>query len=233
MTEENQYENNTYVNNTYVNNTYVNNTYDNETFQNQSFQNNTYDYDNETFLNQTYLNSSSLNQTINEGDIVNDTAEDDIATPILDAGAGGGFTWEPLAAIVLLALIFIIQAVSLMSARKRGKDKSTDSRRSSQPELAGIDQTVVVLEAERSEQQALTLEEEKVEHQPEQDEPEQKDEPNPAQEQDPVTEEPDKPELDAVGSVGEDGLEWIENPAETGRFWYRQQKGDDWQFWYG
>ena len=167
MTEDNQYENNTYVNNTYVNNTYVNNTYDNETFQNQSFQNNTYGFNNETFLNQTYLNSSSLNQTFNEGDIVNDTAEDDTTTPILDADAAGGFTWEPLAAIVLLALIFIIQAVSLMSARKRGKDESTDSGSSIQPELAGIDQTVVVLEAERSEQQALIQDEKDVEHEPE------------------------------------------------------------------
>jgi hypothetical protein len=228
MTEENQYENNTYVNNTYVNNTYVNNTYDNETFDNQSFQNNTYGFNNETFLNQTYLNSSSLNQTFNEGDIVNDTAEDDTTTPILDADAAGGFTWEPLAAIVLLALIFIIQAVSLMSARKRGKDESTDSGSSIQPELAGIDQTVVVLEAERSEQQALIQDEKDVEH-----EPEQEDETDSAQEQDPVTEEPDKPDLGAVGRVGEDGLEWLEHPTETGRFWYRQQEGDDWQFWYG
>ncbi len=211
-TDNNTYVNNTYVNNTYVNNTYQNNTFDNETYQNQSFQNNS--YSNETFQNQTFQNNTNLNQTINEGDILNETVDDSITDPIAEEESLLGTSWIPLIVVILMVLLLFIQALQLVK-KPVMPSGPPESLLAEQSVFDDVDHTSEVINSDADFVAPEGAKEELV------------DDSHLL-----VTTEATSPPLAVDNLTISDGFEWVEWPEGSGQNHFRAEGSqDEWQQW--
>ena len=210
-TENNTYVNNTYVNNTYVNNTYQNNTFDNETYQNQSFQNNS--YNNDTFQNQSFSNTTNLNQTINEGDLVNNSGEQQVETTP-EGETSTGLTWLPLVVVALMVLLLFVQALHLVK-KPMVPAGPPESMLVEQELFDEVDHTGVVVD----EQEDFEIEtERRVNSLPESEVS--------------GTQEVKGPPLVVENPVISDGFEWVEWPESSGQNYFREVgTTDEWKTW--
>lgn len=201
-TEDNTYVNNTYVNNTYVNNTYANNSYDNETFQNQTFQ------------NQTFQNNTNLNQTINEGDILNDTADNTVTDSVADEESLAGMSWVPLIVVILMVLLLFIQALQLVK-KPMVPSGPPESMLAEQSVFDEIDYSSDVLESSNDFIAAEDEVKESIVETPQ-----------------PVVAEAISPPMNPENPTISDGFEWIEWPEGSGKNYFRtEDTQDDWIPW--
>jgi len=208
-TDNNTYVNNTYVNNTYVNNTYQNNSFDNETYQNQTFENNS--YSNETFQNQTYQNNTNLNQTINEGDILNETSDDNTNDLVSDEESLIGMSWVPLIVVILMVLLLFIQALQLVK-KPVMPSGPPESMLAEQSVFDDVDYTS---EVSNSTDDFVIAEDSVVENEPQL-----------------ITMEASTPPANPENLTISDGFEWIEWPEGSGKNHFRAEgTQDEWQEW--
>jgi hypothetical protein len=173
----------------------------NETFQNQTFQ------------NQSFTNNTNLNQTINEGDLVNNSGEQQVETTP-EGDTSSGLSWLPLVVVVLMVLLLCIQALHLVK-KPALPPGPPESMLVEQELFDEVDHTDVVIDA--------------------------KDDFNTVVEDDPILS-PERKDLDHPQEEGpplivekpiiSDGFEWVEWPEGSGQNHFREVGStDEWKAW--
>ena len=254
----NNYQNTTYVNNTYQNDSYYNSSYLNETNQ---FENNSYQYENTTYENTTYENTTYENETFQnttnmlennaslEG-LDNEQAPDQEGVESKDEGSAMSFI--ELAVVGLLVAIFIVQILMVPRAKQRPfsshqeggyQEMESDEFDMIKDEFDTKTLTDVPPSAdEMSPSPEVAKEETEPAVTPPVEAPSVVPEPTAEVEDSMDVEEGERGEIESsegpdehlVGSVDENGYEWLEYPAGTGQNYYRiHGQSSDWMLWDG
>ncbi len=197
--------------NQYPENSSSNDTEPNQIIQNTTYVNNTYIFVNNTYENETFQNNTNLNQTINEGNMLNETNDEPQANPNSESESLIEMSWVPLIVIILMVLLLFVQALQLVK-KPLTPAGPPESMLAEQEMFDDVDYTTKVMQS--SDDFSITEEE--------------------PLSSDNILSTPESttPPKVVENPTISDGFEWVEWPEGSGQNHFRAEgTQDDWQPW--